>query len=133
MRYFGVWGHQTAANLTYYGLHALQHRGQEGAGIVANQQGHLWQERGLGLLHDVFRDPARLAHLQGQAAIGHVRYATAGSAGIENIQPLMVNFSDMQLSLAHNGNITNAQSLRQSLEMQGAIFNHRQIQKCYCI
>lgn len=119
---FGVWGHQTAANLTYYGLHALQHRGQEGAGIVANQQGHLWQERGLGLLHDVFRDPARLAHLQGQAAIGHVRYATAGSAGIENIQPLMVNFSDMQLSLAHNGNITNAQSLRQSLEMQGAIF-----------
>ena len=69
---------------------ALQHRGQEGAGIVANQQGHLWQERGLGLLHDVFRDPARLAHLQGQAAIGHVRYATAGSAGIENIQPLMV-------------------------------------------
>ena len=102
---FGVWGHQSAADLTYYGLHALQHRGQEGAGIVANKQGHLWQERGLGLLSDVFSDPSRLQHLQGQSAIGHVRYATAGSAGIENIQPLMVNFSDMQLSLAHNGNI----------------------------
>ena len=75
---FGVWGHQSAADLTYYGLHALQHRGQEGAGIVANKQGHLWQERGLGLLSDVFSDPSRLQHLQGQSAIGHVRYATAG-------------------------------------------------------
>lgn len=119
---FGVWGHQSAADLTYYGLHALQHRGQEGAGIVANKQGRLWQERGLGLLSDVFSDPSRLQHLQGQSAIGHVRYATAGSAGIENIQPLMVNFSDMQLSLAHNGNITNALSLRRSLEQNGAIF-----------
>jgi len=119
---FGIWNHPTAANVTYYGLHALQHRGQEGAGIVANDNGRLWQERGLGLLSDVFGDPKRMANLHGQAAVGHVRYATAGSGGIENIQPLMVNFSDMQLSLAHNGNLTNARTLRQSLEAKGAIF-----------
>lgn len=119
---FGVWGRQDAAQLTYYGLHALQHRGQEGAGIVSNHDGHLWQERGLGLLSDVFRDPTRIEALAGESAIGHVRYATAGSHGIENIQPLMVNFHDMQISLAHNGNLTNAKSLRQGLEKEGAIF-----------
>ena len=119
---FGVWGRQDAAQLTYYGLHALQHRGQEGAGIVSNHNGHLWQERGLGLLSDVFRDPTRIEALAGESAIGHVRYATAGSHGIENIQPLMVNFHDMQISLAHNGNLTNAKSLRQGLEKKGAIF-----------
>ena len=101
MWHFRCLGTSISSRFDLYGLHALQ---QEGAGIVANKQGHLWQERGLGLLSDVFSDPSRLQHLQGQSAIGHVRYATAGSAGIENIQPLMVNFSDMQLSLAHNGN-----------------------------
>ncbi|MGO2916596.1 MAG: class II glutamine amidotransferase, partial [Leuconostoc falkenbergense] len=119
---FGVWGRSDAAQLTYYGLHALQHRGQEGAGIVSNRSGHLWQERGLGLLSDVFRDPSRIEALQGNSAIGHVRYATAGSHGIENIQPLMVNFHDMQISLAHNGNLTNALTLREKLEEEGAIF-----------
>ncbi|MDR3190975.1 MAG: amidophosphoribosyltransferase [Lactobacillaceae bacterium] len=119
---FGVWGRPDAAAVTYYGLHALQHRGQEGAGIVSNQAGRLWQERGLGLLGEVFHNPARMERLKGNAAIGHVRYATAGSAGIENIQPLMVNFSDEQLALAHNGNITNALSLRKALEDKGAIF-----------
>lgn len=119
---FGVWGRQDAAQLTYYGLHALQHRGQEGAGIVSNNNGHLWQERGLGLLSDVFRDPERIRALVGTSAIGHVRYATAGSHGVENIQPLMVNFHDMQISLAHNGNLTNAMSLRKDLEEEGAIF-----------
>ncbi|CAM3132545.1 amidophosphoribosyltransferase [Leuconostoc rapi] len=119
---FGVWGRDDAAQLTYYGLHALQHRGQEGAGIVSNNSGHLWQERGLGLLSDVFRDPARIEALTGESAIGHVRYATAGSHGVENIQPLMVNFHDMQIALAHNGNLTNAKTLRQNLEKDGAIF-----------
>ena len=119
---FGVWGCEDAAQLTYYGLHALQHRGQEGAGIVANNNGHLWQERGLGLLSDVFRDPERIKALVGKSAIGHVRYATAGSHGVENIQPLMVNFHDMQLALAHNGNLTNAMSLREQLEEDGSIF-----------
>lgn len=119
---FGVWGRDDAANLTYYGLHALQHRGQEGAGIVANNQGHLWQERGIGLVAEVFADPRRLEALKGQAAIGHLRYATAGAHGIENIQPLMANFHDMQLALAHNGNLTNAQTLRNQLEEDGSIF-----------
>ncbi|MDR3241098.1 MAG: amidophosphoribosyltransferase [Lactobacillaceae bacterium] len=119
---FGVWDREDAANMTYYGLHALQHRGQEGAGIVANHNGQLWQERGLGLLGEVFHDPKRLERLKGSAAIGHVRYATAGNSGIENIQPLMANFSNEQLSLAHNGNITNAKTLRCNLEDQGAIF-----------
>lgn len=119
---FGVWGVPNAAELTFYGLHALQHRGQEGAGIVSNNRGHLWQERGLGLLSSVFADPQKLKNLKGDAALGHVRYATAGSGGVENIQPFMVNFSDMQVALAHNGNITNAKSLRKKLEDQGAIF-----------
>jgi amidophosphoribosyltransferase len=119
---FGTWGRSDAAQLTYYALHALQHRGQDGAGIVANHDGRLWQERGLGLLADVFSDPRRLEALAGNAAIGHVRYPTAGGSGIENIQPLMVNFSDMQLSLAHNGNLTNALSLRRELESAGALF-----------
>lgn len=119
---FGIWGTPEAANLTYYGLHALQHRGQEGAGIVSNNQGTLIQERGIGLLSDIFRNPTRLERLVGDAAIGHVRYATAGSNGLENVQPLLANFSDMQLSLAHNGNITNAVTLRKALEKDGAIF-----------
>ncbi|MGX6429263.1 amidophosphoribosyltransferase [Levilactobacillus yonginensis] len=120
---FGVWGTPDAANLTYFGLHALQHRGQEGAGITANNAGNLSSERGLGLLADVFRDPRRLERLQGTAAVGHVRYATAGNHGLENIQPLEFNFSDAQFSLAHNGNLTNAMTLRGELEKAGAIFH----------
>ncbi|MFD1319338.1 amidophosphoribosyltransferase [Loigolactobacillus zhaoyuanensis] len=120
---FGVWGDSQAAELTYFGLHALQHRGQEGAGIVANQQGHLTGELGLGLLTEVFDQPDKLAALTGAAAIGHVRYATAGSSGIENIQPLLFNFTDHQVALAHNGNLTNAVSLRTELEQAGAIFH----------
>jgi len=120
---FGVWGNPAAAQLAYFGLHALQHRGQEGAGITANDHGELQSERGLGLLADVFRDPARLARLTGEAAVGHVRYATAGNHGVENIQPLEFNFSDSQFALAHNGNLTNAVSLRRNLEQNGAIFH----------
>ena len=120
---FGVWGSPDAAQLTYFGLHALQHRGQEGAGITANDHGVLQSERGFGLLADVFRDPSKLAHLTGTAAIGHVRYTTAGNHGLENIQPLSFNFSDSQFALAHNGNLTNAVTLRRRLEMHGAIFH----------
>ncbi|AVK60988.1 amidophosphoribosyltransferase [Lactobacillus sp. CBA3605] len=120
---FGVWGSPDAAQLTYFGLHALQHRGQEGAGITANDHGVLQSERGLGLLADVFRNPAKLARLTGTAAVGHVRYATAGNHGLENIQPLEFNFSDAQFALAHNGNLTNAVTLRRDLEADGAIFH----------
>lgn len=120
---FGVWGHPQAAQLTYFGLHSLQHRGQEGAGIVSNDQGTLKGHRDMGLLSEVFKNPKDLEKLTGHAAIGHVRYATAGSSDIRNIQPFLYKFNDGQFGLCHNGNLTNAISLRNELEKQGAIFN----------
>ena len=120
---FGIWGHPDAAKLTYFGLYSLQHRGQEGAGILSNDAGQLKRHRDMGLLSEVFRDPANLDKLTGMAAIGHVRYATAGEASVDNIQPFMFKFHDGQLGLAHNGNLTNAESLRHELEKNGAILN----------
>ena len=120
---FGIWGHPDAAKLTYFGLYSLQHRGQEGAGILSNDAGQLKRHRDMGLLSEVFRDPANLDKLTGKAAIGHVRYATAGEASVDNIQPFMFKFHDGQLGLAHNGNLTNAESLRHELEKNGAILN----------
>lgn len=120
---FGIWGHPQAAQVTYFGLHSLQHRGQEGAGIVSNDQGTLRGYRDTGLLSEVFKNQADLDRLKGSAAIGHVRYATAGSADIRNIQPFLYKFHDGEFGLAHNGNLTNAISLKKELEAQGAIFN----------
>ncbi|NEG69430.1 amidophosphoribosyltransferase [Bifidobacterium choloepi] len=120
---FGVWGHPDAARLTYFGLHALQHRGQEGAGIVSNDGGHLIGHRGLGLLTQVFHDEKDIEKLRGDRAIGHVRYATAGSGGLDNIQPFVFRFHDGDMALCHNGNLTNCQSLRRALEDDGAIFH----------
>ena len=120
---FGIWGHPDAAKLTYFGLYSLQHRGQEGAGILSNDAGQLKRHRDMGLLSEVFRDPANLDKLTGTAAIGHVRYATAGEASVDNIQPFLFKFYDNQFGLAHNGNLTNAESLRRELEKNGAIFN----------
>ena len=120
---FGIWGQPDASNVAYYGLHSLQHRGQEGAGITSNDHGKLLNVRGLGLLSKVFQDPKRLQELTGQAAIGHVRYSTAGNKTLDNIQPLMFHFTDGDMSLAHNGNLTNAHTLKQHLENEGAIFH----------
>lgn len=120
---FGIWGHPQAAQVTYFGLHSLQHRGQEGAGIVSNANGSLRGYREKGLLSEVFKNPDDLDKLAGKAAIGHVRYATAGTADIRNIQPFLYKFHDGEFGLAHNGNLTNAISLRKELEKQGAIFN----------
>ncbi|GAB6665027.1 amidophosphoribosyltransferase [Streptococcus uberis] len=120
---FGIWGHPHAAQVTYFGLHSLQHRGQEGAGIVANENGRLKQHRDTGLLSEVFKKQSDLDKLTGTAAIGHVRYATAGTASINNIQPFLYNFTDEQFGLCHNGNLTNALSLKKELEREGAIFN----------
>ena len=120
---FGIWGHPDAAKLTYFGLHSLQHRGQEGAGILANDQGTLRRHRDTGLLSEVFRNPLNLEKLTGYSAIGHVRYATAGEASVDNIQPFLFRFQDTQFGLAHNGNLTNAQSLKSELEKNGAIFS----------
>ncbi|EOL43884.1 amidophosphoribosyltransferase [Enterococcus phoeniculicola] len=120
---FGVWGHPDAARVTYFGLHSLQHRGQEGAGIVVNQEGILDGYRGLGLLSEVFKDERQLNNLKGTAAIGHVRYATAGNGSVDNIQPFLFKFYDTSIGLAHNGNLTNARTLRRELETDGAIFH----------
>ncbi|PWG59674.1 amidophosphoribosyltransferase [Bifidobacterium catulorum] len=120
---FGVWGHPDAARLTYFGLHALQHRGQEGAGIVSNDDGHLIGHRGLGLLTQVFGDEREITRLSGDKAIGHVRYATAGSGSTDNIQPFIFRFHDGDMALCHNGNLTNCRTLRRNLEDEGAIFH----------
>ncbi|MHC5216067.1 amidophosphoribosyltransferase [Enterococcus sp. LJL128] len=120
---FGVWGHPDASRVTYFGLHSLQHRGQEGAGIVSNNQGKLDGHRDLGLLSEVFKEERNLEALKGQAAIGHVRYATAGNGSVDNIQPFLFKFYDGSFALAHNGNLTNARSLRTTLEKDGAIFH----------
>ena len=120
---FGVWGHKDAARLTYFGLHALQHRGQEGAGIVSNDNGALHGHRGLGLLTQVFSNEKVMERLTGNRAIGHVRYATSGSGSVDNIQPFLFHFHDGDVALAHNGNLTNCTSLRNSLEDNGAILH----------
>ncbi|MEZ7648185.1 amidophosphoribosyltransferase [Streptococcus constellatus] len=120
---FGIWGHPQAAQVTYFGLHSLQHRGQEGAGILTNDAGKLIRHRDTGLISEVFKNPANLGKLTGQAAIGHVRYATAGEASIDNIQPFHFKFYDMEFGLAHNGNLTNTKTLKKELEHNGAIFS----------
>ncbi|MCD8920671.1 amidophosphoribosyltransferase [Staphylococcus gallinarum] len=120
---FGIWNHQEAAQLTYMGLHSLQHRGQEGAGIVCSNGENLIGERGLGLLTEAISDTQLESFKSYQHAIGHVRYATSGNKGIENIQPFLYHFYDMSVGVCHNGNLINAQSLRRSLEHQGSIFH----------
>lgn len=120
---FGIWGHPEASRLTYFGLRALQHRGQEGAGIVANRDGVLKGNRGLGLVSQVFKHESAFARLGGAAAIGHVRYTDHEDGNIDNVQPLMFRFADGQVGMAHNGNVTNAVSLRSRLEAEGGIFH----------
>ena len=101
----------------------MQHRGQEGAGIVSNDNGHLIGHRGLGLLTQVFSDEHEIERLKGDKAIGHVRYATSGSGSVDNIQPFLFRFHDGDVALGHNGNLTNCVSLRRQLEDEGAIFH----------
>ncbi|MRX72657.1 amidophosphoribosyltransferase [Bacillus lacus] len=118
---FGIWGHPEAAQITYYGLHSLQHRGQEGAGIVVTDGEKLSAVKGLGLITEVF-NKGQLNNLHGKAAIGHVRYATAGGGGFENVQPLLFQSQSGGLALAHNGNLVNATNLKHQMENQGSIF-----------
>jgi amidophosphoribosyltransferase len=118
---FGIFGHPEAAHLTYLGLYALQHRGQESAGIVASDGKRLRLERGMGLVNDVFTD-ARLAALPGDRAVGHVRYSTAGDAVDANAQPIVIECHRGPIALGHNGNLVNAAILRQELEAAGSIF-----------
>ena len=120
---FGIWGHPEASNVTYFGLHSLQHRGQEGGGIVSNDKQVLRGHRDLGVISEVFRDKKKLEKLLGGSAIGHVRYATSGSNNIQNIQPFLFHFYDMSVGICHNGNLINAKTLRRELEQDGAIFH----------
>ena len=119
---FGAYGHAEAANLTYLGLHALQHRGQESAGIATvERSGATHVHRGMGLVQDVF-DTRLIDGLKGDVAIGHVRYSTAGASHIKNAQPFVVEHGHITLACAHNGNLTNVDELKEQLDRRGAIF-----------
>ncbi len=121
---FAVVGNSNAALLTYYGLHSMQHRGQEGAGIATlNQNQDIECHKGLGLLTDVFPDLSILNGLTGEQAIGHVRYPTNGARGYANVQPAVLSMSDEKIGVAYNGNLTNAQQLREQLEASGSVFH----------
>jgi amidophosphoribosyltransferase len=118
---FGIYGHPEAANLTYLGLHALQHRGQESAGIATCDSEQLYLHRSMGHVIDVF-PTEQLKKLLGDTAIGHVRYSTAGGSFLRNAQPLAVDYARGSIAIAHNGNLTNAEALRERLEERGSIF-----------
>jgi amidophosphoribosyltransferase len=119
---FGIFNHAEAANLAYLGLHSLQHRGQESAGVVTNERGTLHAVRQMGHVADIF-DERRLALLPGRIAVGHVRYTTAGGSLPKNIQPLTVEYRHGSVAIAHNGNLVNADELRGELEAEGSIFH----------
>ena len=118
---FGICGHPEAAPVTYFGLYALQHRGQESAGISVVRDGAIDEHRGMGLVSDVF-DMERLKQLAGECAVGHVRYSTTGSSVLTNAQPFMVRHRKKSYAVAHNGNIVNAHVLKNELEEAGSIF-----------
>ena len=120
---FGVYGVANASSLAYYGLHALQHRGQEGCGIVSvDDEGRFRRIKGEGLVTEIFKEPD-LATLTGRMAIGHVRYSTAGGGGIENVQPFLFRHNTGDFALAHNGNLVNWSQLRNYLENKGSLFH----------
>ncbi|HSD88454.1 MAG TPA: amidophosphoribosyltransferase [Kofleriaceae bacterium] len=118
---FGIHGHHEAANIAYLGMHALQHRGQESAGLVAAEDGRLRRHVAMSLVSDAF-DRDELTRLPGRTAIGHVRYSTAGSSELRNAQPFMFEYAGGAVSIGHNGNLVNADELRTELEAQGSIF-----------
>lgn len=118
---FGIYGHTEAANLTYLGLYALQHRGQESVGISSSDGERLQIHKAMGYVADAF-DEATFTRLIGTSAIGHVRYSTAGESGLKNAQPIQIDCAHGEIAIAHNGNLVNAQELRDALVRQGAIF-----------
>jgi len=118
---FGVFNHPEAANLTYLGLYAQQHRGQESAGIVSTDGHHFYTHRGMGLVADIFQK-SDIKNLSGDHSIGHVRYSTSGESGLRNCQPFSYEYAHGGIAMCHNGNIVNAPELRQQLEKKGSIF-----------
>lgn len=119
---FGIYGHQEAARMTYFGLYAQQHRGQESAGICTWDGSKIREQRGMGLVADVFNERHLGKELKGNVALGHIRYSTTGASLIRNAQPFLVRFKDMRLAVAHNGNLVNTMELRRELEERGTIF-----------
>jgi len=117
----GIFGHEDASKLTYFGLYALQHRGQESAGIVASDDGRVSIYKAMGLVPEIFSEDI-LQGLPGSMAMGHVRYSTTGNSSITNSQPLMVTHRGCTLAVAHNGNLVNSLELRQELENKGSVF-----------
>ena len=118
---FGVFNHREAANLTYLGLYAQQHRGQESAGIVSTDGENFHTHRGMGLVADIFKK-SEIKNLQGRHTIGHVRYSTSGESGLRNCQPFSYEYAHGGIAMCHNGNIVNALELRKALEKEGSIF-----------
>src|ERR1700676_4725487 len=118
---FGIFGHPEAANMTYLGLYALQHRGQESAGIAAADGKQVRVSRAMGYVADTFDEDA-LSELPGRVAIGHVRYSTAGESRLSNAQPILIDCAHGQIAICHNGNLVNAGELRNELVQQGSIF-----------
>src|SRR5512139_3273290 len=118
---FGIFGHPEAAKMAYLGLYALQHRGQESAGIAASNGERIVAHRAMGYVADVF-DQDELGKLMGPSAIGHVRYSTAGDSTLTNAQPILIDCAHGQIAICHNGNLVNAWQLHDSLVRQGSIF-----------
>ncbi len=119
---FGILGHSKAAELTYLGLYALQHRGQESAGIVTSDNGSIHYHRGMGRVSEVFSNKEIIQKLSGDTAIGHTRYSTTGASSLINIQPFIITNRDRYTAIAHNGNLTNSVELRSKLDTKGSIF-----------
>ncbi len=119
---FGIFGAKKSAELTYLGLYALQHRGQEGAGIVSSDGEKICEHKGLGQVNEIFESKETLSKLKGRIAIGHNRYSTTGLSSLVNVQPLLITCKGKKLAIAHNGNLTNCYSLHQELEKKGSIF-----------
>ncbi|HDI78388.1 MAG TPA: amidophosphoribosyltransferase [Desulfobacteraceae bacterium] len=118
---FGVYGHEDAAKLTYFGLYALQHRGEESAGIVVSDGKEMNEFKAMGLVPDIFNEQL-MDRFKGHIALGHVRYSTTGSSLISNSQPFRIRYSGQDIAIAHNGNLVNAKALREELEKSGSIF-----------
>jgi amidophosphoribosyltransferase len=118
---FGIFGHEEAAKLTYLGLYALQHRGQESAGIASTDGNGIYVHKGMGLAQEIFT-PEMIGNLPGAVAIGHTRYSTAGDTTLTNAQPVVIDCNKGKVALAHNGNLTNAMEWRRRLEHRGSIF-----------
>ena len=118
---FGIYGHTEAANLTYLGLYALQHRGQESVGIASSDGVRLQMHKAVGYVADSFDEPT-ISRLAGMSAVGHVRYSTAGESGLKNAQPILIDCAHGEIAICHNGNLVNAQELRENLVREGSIF-----------